>query len=308
MRKALLCSFMLTVLATTTFPQPPDTVWTRTYGGEHWDIAQEIQQTVDGGYIIAGYTSSFGAGSLDCYLVRIDSDGDTCWTKTYGGDEPDRACSVQQTTDGGFILVGDTRSYGAGSSDIFLVKTDHMGDTLWTRTWGAVGDDVGYAVQQTDDGGYIIAGMVQGGISVVLLKTDNLGNTVWENNYEGDELRSVRQTSDGGYIAVGWITNQGNYDVYLVKTDTEGDTIWTRTLGESLNQEQGISIGETMDGGFIIAGYIATGDFQDFYLIKTNGLGEILWSRNYGGPDCDKAFSVKQTPDGGYILAGVTGG
>jgi len=111
-----------------------NTLWTRTYGGSMSDWAYSVQQTTDGGYIIAGFTYSFGAGNSDCYLVKTNADGDTLWTRTYGGSFNDEAYSVQQTTDGGYIIAGRTGSFGAGYSDIYLVKTDAGGDTLWTRT------------------------------------------------------------------------------------------------------------------------------------------------------------------------------
>ncbi|MCP4631383.1 MAG: T9SS type A sorting domain-containing protein, partial [candidate division Zixibacteria bacterium] len=135
-----------------------DTLWTQTYGGASHDIAESVQQTTDGGYILGGYTESYGAGNRDFYLIKTDSSGDTLWTRTYGGAAYDYAESVQQTTDGGYIMTGYTSSFGAGGADCYLIKTDSSGDTLWTRTYGGAIYDMAYSVQQTTDGGYIVAG------------------------------------------------------------------------------------------------------------------------------------------------------
>jgi len=135
-----------------------DTLWTRTCGGSDSDCGYSVQQTSDGGYIIAGETESFGAGDDDVYLVKTDSDGDTLWTRSYGGSGYDRGRSVQQTSDGGYIIAGYTNSFGAGNTDVWLLRTDSSGDTLWTRTYGEMPYDYGHSVELTSDGGYIIAG------------------------------------------------------------------------------------------------------------------------------------------------------
>ena len=136
----------------------PDTLWTQTFGGSDYDYGYSVQQTSDGGYIIAGYTSSYGAGSADVYLIKTDAGGAQQWTQTFGGSSDDIGHSVRQTSDGGYIIAGVTSSYGAGGWDVYLIKTDALGDTLWTKTFGGSSWDEGYSVQQTSDGGYIIAG------------------------------------------------------------------------------------------------------------------------------------------------------
>ena len=157
-----------------------DTLWTKTYGGINDDIGYSICKTSDEGYIITGYTSSFGAGWEDVYLVKIDSVGDTVWTRTYGGTDYDRGYSVCETSDSGYIIGGWTRSFGEGSGDMYLIKTDAFGDTLWTRTFGSVNYDQGLSVQETSDGGYIITGYTAsfgaGNYDVYLVKTDEFGN------------------------------------------------------------------------------------------------------------------------------------
>ncbi|MFQ5868905.1 MAG: hypothetical protein ACE5JC_03275, partial [Candidatus Zixiibacteriota bacterium] len=131
---AIACVLLL--VSTTAALEPGDTLWTRAYGGSGYDRGYSVQQTSDGGYIIAGYTESFGAGDYDVYLLKTDSSGDTLWTRTYGGSDWDRGYCIQQTSDGGYIITGESWSFGAGYSDVYLLKTDSSGDTLWTRTYG----------------------------------------------------------------------------------------------------------------------------------------------------------------------------
>ncbi len=255
-----------------------DTLWTKTYGGSNLDIGYSVVQTRDGGYIIAGSTKSFGAGVGDVYLIKTDAKGDTLWTKTCGGSSEDRGFSVVQTNDGGYIIVGETHSYGAGSSDVYLIKTDVNGDTLWTRTYGGNGADVGSSVVQTSDDGYIIAGYTEsygvGDEDVYLIRIDVNGDTLWTKTYGGSNLDigySVVQTRDGGYIIAGSTKSfgAGVGDVYLIKTDAKGDTLWTKTCGGS-KWDYGYSVRQTSDGGYVIAG-----------LTFSYGIGIPNWSNVY---------------------------
>ncbi|MCD4708481.1 MAG: hypothetical protein K8S62_12185 [Candidatus Sabulitectum sp.] len=294
--------------------QVPDVAWTKTFGGTGYDLGYSVVQTTDGGYIVAGYTESYGAGDYDVYLVKTDSSGDTLWTKTFGGTEYDPGFSVQQTTDEGYIVAGSTRSYGAGGADVYIIKTNSDGDTLWTNTYGGSGYDAGYFVQQTTDGGYVATGYTYsygaGGADVYLIKTDSIGDTLWTKTFGGYEWEygfSVRQTTDGGYIVAGFTDSYGAGldDVYLIKTDSSGDTLWTKTYGGT-NFDVGYYAHQTIDGGYIVAGstesYGAGG--EDVYLIKTDSGGNVLWTKTFGGSDYDAGYSVQQTADGGYIIAG----
>jgi hypothetical protein len=132
-----------------------DTLWTQTYGNSNYDACWSVRQTLDGGYVIAGRTESYGEGLSDVWLIKTDSQGDTLWTQAYGGSSNEHGITAQQTTDGGYIITGSTQSYGAGLYDVWLIKTDDHGDTVWTRTYGGNVDDYGYFVQQTTNGGYI---------------------------------------------------------------------------------------------------------------------------------------------------------
>jgi uncharacterized UPF0146 family protein len=156
-------------------------VWEKVFGGSSWDEARSIQQTNDGGYIVAGYTSSFGAGSYDVYVLKLDTSGKEVWSKTFGGSSDDLAWSIQQTNDGGYIVAGYTKSFGAGSEDVYILKLDANGNKLWEKTFGGSYDERAYCIQQTRDGGYIVAGYTSsfgvGNYDVYIIKMDANGNT-----------------------------------------------------------------------------------------------------------------------------------
>lgn len=298
------------------YSQTADTLWTQTYGGYYSDKGYSVQQTSDGGYILAGQTSSFGAGGWDAYLIKTDAYGDTSWTKTYGGDGLEACYSVQQTDDEGYILTGWTDSFGRGTVDIFLIKTDAYGEAIWTRIYGGISQDRGYSVRQIKGGGYIVAGVTSsfgaGGDDVYLIKTNSLGDTLWARAFggaAGDGGYSVQETSDDGFVVTGWTESfsAGYEDVYLLKIDSGGDTLWTRSYGgESF--DWGESIQQVTDGGYIITGSTASfgAGGNDVYLMRTDGSGEILWSRTYGGATADDGYSVQETADGGYIVTATT--
>jgi hypothetical protein len=300
----LFLSFM-----TLSFAQAPGTLWTKTIGRSNLDFGFSVQQTSDGGYIIAGCTEGFNLTFPDIYLIKTDSQGDTLWTLMYGGDLYDCGYSGRETSDGGYVFVGARRDTLEGNL-IYLIRTTKNGDHLWLKTYNGVG----YSVEQTADGGYILTGYTwfgSGEADVWLLKTDSLGDTVWTKSYGGagsEEGCAVEQTSDGGYIVAGhtYSYGGGEYDVYLLRTDMYGDTLWTKTYGGD-QSDYAYSVQQTPDGGYIIGGYTHSfGPWTDFYLVKTDSIGDTLWTRTYGGPNEDRGYCVKQTFDGGYIVVGQT--
>jgi hypothetical protein len=287
----------------------------KTFGGTAFDEGNSVQLTNDGGYIITGSTSSFGAGDLDVYLIKTDSNGNTNWNKTFGGIGFDAGRSVQQTADGGYIMVGNTENFGADLTDFYLLKIDGNGDLDWTKTIGGTNEDVAYSVQQTSDGGYIISGWTRSfGIlyEVFVTKTDGSGNPVWSKTFGGyspDIGTFVQQTADGGYIVSGYTRSfQAYYDAYLIKLNANGDSMWTKTYGGLDSLDRSNSVQQTADGGYIVVGEtqsFGTGGW-DIFLFKTDADGNSLWARSYGGTDDEFGYSVKQTSDGGYILAGYS--
>jgi hypothetical protein len=293
-----------------------DLLWTQTFGGSEYDWGRMIQQTSDGGYVVVGDTYSFGAGHFDIWLIRMGVDGDTLWTRTYGGTNEERGYSVQETADGGFIIAGTTGSYGSGAYDVWLVKTDADGSQEWSQTFGGSLWDWGWSAEEVIGGGYIITGYTESygpGVSAVwLIRTDSEGALLWDETFGGSSSEygcSVQQTLDGGFIVVGdtYSYGAGSRDIWLIKTDGNGDSLWTRTFGGG-GSDGGSSVCETPDGDYVITGYTKSfGAGQaDVWLIKTDGAGDSLWTRTFGGSGDDHGCSVRLTSDEGYVVAGYT--
>jgi len=290
--------------------------WDKTYGGGNGDWAKSIQQTEDGGYIVAGYTASKGAGGTDFWVIKLDEEGNIIWDKTYGGSEGNGATSIQQTKDGGYIVAGGTESKGAGYADFWVIKLNARGNKIWDKTYGESGDDVATSIQQTKDGGYIVAGSTQskgaGNYDFWVIKLDTRGNKIWDKTYSGgywDEANSIQQTEDGGYIVAGRAASKGagGADFWVIKLAEEGNKIWDKTYGGN-DWDYANSIQQTEDGGYIVAGYTASkgAGGTDFWVIKLDARGDIIWDKTYGGNNSDEAYSIQQTKDGGYIVAGKT--
>ena len=257
--------------------------WDKTFGGGEGDWGTSVQQTADNGFIILGHTLSFGNGYYDIFMIKTDSEGNEIWVKTFGGNEEDFGYSVIQTSDGGYILVGFTVSFGSGNKDVWIIKTDSQGNEEWNKTYGGSEREIGFAVEQTSDDGFIITGLTEtntfGLYDILLIKTDINGENIWEKNIGNGNYEvgsSVKQTQDGGFIITGYTISYGNgaKDIWLVKTDPVGEIEWDRTFG-GIHNDGGHDVFQTNSGGFIVLGYTeSSGNGQkDFKLIKTTPLG-----------------------------------
>jgi hypothetical protein len=189
--------------------QVPKTLWTKSYGGQNRDMGFSSQQISDGGFIITGTTTSFGDKNGDLLLIKTNENGESMWTKTFGGSMSDNGRYIKETADKGFIIIGHTDSFGNGLTDIWLIKTDQFGDTVWTRTFGGEYLEYGSVVEQTNDGGYILIGSTYtpdkqyGHFEAWVIKVNALGDTIWTKSYGGQDVgygRSILQISNGGYM------------------------------------------------------------------------------------------------------------
>lgn len=321
--------------------------WQKSYGGPENDIAYSIQQTSDGGYIVAGETKSNSGqvsgnyGEKDFWVIKINASGDLQWQKNFGGSNDDIAKYVRQTKDGGYIVIGSTSSNNGdvvsgnrGMTDVWLLKLDPSGNLQWEKTYGGSHIDMGNSIELTADGGYIFAATSKstndqitgnhGDSDYWIVKINSSGIIEWQKSLGGtgsDEGYSVKQTTDGGYIVLGGsrsnngdVTgNHGNYDYWLVKLDVSGNIQWQKSHGGAL-YDHGRSVSQTSDGGYILAGYAMPLDMEgvtpigsnDYLVIKTDASGEAKWQRTFGGLTDDYALTAKQTFDGGYIICGYS--
>ncbi len=297
--------------------QFPDTAYIFTYGGVSYDHSREIQSTNDGGYILVGSTGSFGNGSSDIYLLKIDSACSLQWSKAIGGNEVEWGYSVKQTFDNGFIIAGYTNSYGAGGYDVYLVKTDSLGDTVWTKSYGGEDWDLGYSVQQTSDSGFVICGETysfgSGNTDVYVIKTNKTGDTTWTRTIGGinkDMGYSIIITNDSNYVIVGETSSFGldSSDVYLIKLNKNGDTMWTKTYGGN-GIDVGYNLDNTSDNGLILIGStnsFTSGVGMEAYMIKTDSMGGTLWTQLHGTGFDITGSAIKQLPDDGFVIGGTS--
>jgi|LGOV01.1.fsa_nt_gb hypothetical protein len=284
----------------------PEEEWNNTFGGTYNDKAKAVWQTTDEGYIIAGETESYGAGEYDFWLVKTDLNGNEQWNKTFGGTDNDRAKVVQQTTDEGYIIAGETKSYGSDRECFWLVKTDSNGNEQWNKT--IKGEDTAeiYSVWQTTDDGYIITGATwsyYGDRTPWFVKTDSNGNKQWSKIIritEFDSLDYVHQTIDSGYILAGCSYADYSCDnPWLVKTDSNGNEQWNKTYGE-INSGCAESVQQITDNGYIIVGALPYGQT---WLIKTDSNGNRQWNKTIG-ENFWYGNKILLSDDGGYIISG----
>jgi uncharacterized delta-60 repeat protein len=303
--------------------------WAMTYDGhDHYDSASSVQETSDGGYIVAGWTQYPGSDQHDFWVLRLASDGRTTWENSYDRTDYDYASCIQQTADDGYIVAGRSGVSSGGPYDFWVLKLnpdghiDGDGSIAWQKTYDAdSGDDYAYSIQQTADDGYIVAGKTSSALSsddFWVLKLDDNGDIAWQKTYGGadkDIAYSIQQTTDDGYIVAGYTgsSGAGDYDFWVLKLNPDGDPsgdgsiAWQKTYGGT-QRDIASSIQETTDGGYVVAGRtqsFSAGDY-DFWVLKLNSNGTVAWEKTYGQFYADYASSIHQTTDSGYIVAGHT--
>jgi hypothetical protein len=297
-----------------------DTLWIRAYGGPSLDYGHGVCEVDGGAYVVAGYTMSFGSGYEDVYLLKLDAGGDTLWARTYGGAGSDEAKSVCYTSDGYIVVAGRTESFGAGQSDVYILKVDAAGDTVWSRTYGGAEADWAENVCETADGCYGIGGTT-GSFSATrdayMLKVDPSGTLVWEDNYgivvlyREDYGMGICALPDSGMAASGFRTDQDHGDPceagFLRVFGNGGQICYRKYFAPSI--EYGCSICETSDQGFLICGSVKDPDTHrsNLFLVKrVQGTGWV-WDQTIGGAACDWGNSIVEIEPARYLIAGYTG-
>ncbi len=290
----------------------PGKVWEATFGGSGTDVGSSGVETSDGGFAIVGTTSSFGAGGNDAYVIKVDGDGEEVWTQTYGTSTNEWAYGIIGTDDGGIAIIGAQSDVGGFS--LWVVRIGSDGTELWSYSYGNGTSDVGFGLLQTGDGGFLITGYKGVGVGdtdVYLIKVDGDGIEEWQTTFDQasghDWGKNIIGTTDGNVVISGWsIDALGSRRVYLIKADMDGGLIWEGTYG-GVGDTYGYGVVETPDGGFIVSGHttVSGAGSWDFYAVRTDSTGGMVWESTYGGTDEDRAFHVLRV-DGGYVLGGFS--
>jgi hypothetical protein len=293
--------------------------WSKTYGGSGMDrIYADVVQTSDGGYALAGCTSSYGGGDLDFWLVKTDENGTMLWSQAYGGPQEEIAFALIQTSDGGYVIGGRSLSFGPGY-DFYVVKTNSTGDAEWAHNFGGPNDDYLWTpstIVETDDGGLMFAGSTKslgaGNGDIWLIKTDMLGNAVWNRTYGGanEEVGgALIKTTGGGYLISGSTASlgAGSQDAWLVKIDADGNEQWNRTYGGT-SYDIVMSVVQTTDGGYAVGAVTKSFGLGgwDAWLIKTDDKGIKQWDRVFGGAGGDEFYSIIQVSGDIFVVGGDT--
>ena len=289
-------------------------IWHKTFKEyiHHW--SSSVEPTSDGGYI-------FGGGATDAWLIKFNASGEEIWQKSFGEHGYQYGCYAHQTSDGGYILVGansPTSIEEGARCKALLIKTDSLGNLVWSKTYGGDNGSAGISVQQTKDSGYIVGGVSEPN-SFYLLKTDSLGKVEWEKTFKGNyndlnRITWVQQTQDSGYVFVGWSRSKSSpdspdkIDINLFKTDSSGNVQWNKVFDKKYDGAEFVQ--QTRDGGYIIAGNTCDSwqsEDHDAWIIKTDPKGEIVWERIMDGDYKDTVHCIRQTVDGGYVFTGSYG-
>ncbi len=302
----------------------PSGVFAKSLGGKSYDEGRQIILSQSGHYLITGRTSSKGAGNADLYLVKVSTNGELIWDKTFGGQDEEQGYDLLELSNGDILVVGYSDSYDAednpGNKNMYVIRTDASGNKLWEKHFGDLNSiDEGKAIVPANDGGFIVLGNsmnlspaagLEPNNDIVVLKIDDKGNKIWQKNFGSavnDEGNSLIATPEG-YVIVGATEAKGNWDLYLLAIDNQGNILWEKIHGGG-EKDLGNDIKRDKDGNFVVAGLtysFATGGSHDFWVLKVNPKGEKIWSKVFGGLSVDEAYSVLVTASGNYVLAGYS--
>ena len=288
--------------------------WSKLFGGAEWDRFYSVQQSSDGGYILAGYTTSFGAGNRDGYVVKLDKEGRQAWAKTFGKAQVDYFEEVKEVSDGGYILVGSTSGSGIGERDGYLVKVNKNGDEEWSKILRMSEGNEIYAVESSRDGGLVVVGYSgnYGNYQGYIAKLTSQGDKLWSKDIGGimdEKFYAIEKSKDDGYLLAGWTESfeSGNRDGYLVKVDNQGDEEWTKIFGRE-DWDIFSDMKVVRNGDIILAGESSSADAKgrDAYIVKLNSSGDKEWQKLRGGQGQD-AFEEFEVVDNDYlVLIGYT--
>jgi len=290
-------------------------VWKKTYGGNKPDFPYHMLQAADGNYFIIGYSQSYGGGDYDVLLLKIDPAGNTIWLKTYGGWGNDQGLDIIATSDGNYMIVGNSNSAAMADQDMFLIKIDPAGTVIWNKWLGGSSNDFGNSIQQCSDGGYIVLGNTfsfGAGGDAYLVKTDAGGNIAWTKTFGGalyDEGVYLHLNTDGSYTFVvrDSSTVGHDIDVRIIKTDMSGNVIWNKAYGGT-KKDTPKMIQSTMDGGYVVAAITRSFGLitPDMWIVKLDANGDTTWTRRYGGNQNEHCYVVRELSDGSLIATGKT--
>ena len=278
--------------------------------------------TADGGFLIFGETRSFGAGERDLYLLQIDEGGDVLWEQTFGGPGDEGGFTFSPTADGGYVLAGQTASFGAGGLDVYLVKTDAQGNELWSQTYGSEMDEVGHAAVELPGGGFLVLAVLlhegQGYLAmnpdVYLVRTDESGKPLWTQVWEEPGTQgafNMLPTSDGHYLIIGLRCDTGSdvgTDPLFLKVDAEVNVVWDQAIGEANVMDYGTDVIETADGGYLLTGMALPSGRGGIPLVRLDGNGQVLWRKYLSTERGNRAgLRILEVPTGGYLIIAITG-
>lgn len=311
------------------FTKPPDVVWLQSFGGLQEEVVYEVMPTVDGGYIVAGHTYSKGAGGADIWLLKLDPEGNKKWEKTVGGEKDDFVRDIVRSDDGGYLLLGNTESKGAGNTDFWVVKVDGEGLVKWNKTFGSAGSEKANALVRLRDNNYLLVGtkhvtkkQLVGKAwkhkmthSIWMIKIDRAGNEIWNQTIDSEHMVTVTDVFEAAnedfvIVANTRFKKSEFEDGWLIRTDLNGTVLWDKVIGEKKRMDMVHAVQPLSDGSIVLAGIIMPKESRingNGWLVKVNEKGKVIWDTEFGGRGSDEIHGLATTSDGGILLTGTSG-